>query len=177
MGCAKAAMSTKPIHTNPAQSTAKPRPYCGDDKRGFARLPLFTNAQYRYGATGEGCARVLNIGRAGLRLRMGRYLRPGTVVRLLLKSQELGLDPVEFTTHIAWCAPVSETSEFDAGLRILHDGGESLALASALVHAALLRSGWLCERKAPHAMDLGVTVTPAWRCDTAHAGATLQIGT
>ncbi|GMV91398.1 MAG: hypothetical protein AMXMBFR82_11760 [Candidatus Hydrogenedentota bacterium] len=170
-------MNTKPTHTDPAQSTLKPSPYRGDDKRGLARLPLFINAEYRYGTTGEGCAKVQNIGRAGLRLRMGRYLRPGTVVRLHLEAEDLGLDPIEFTTHIAWCIPVSENGEFDAGLRILHDGTESLAQVSALIHAALLRSGQLCERKGPHAMNLGVTVTPVWRCDTAHAGATLQIGT
>lgn len=170
-------MSTKPIHTSPAHPTVKPSPYRGDDNRGFARLPLFVNAQYRYGTTGEGRAQVQNIGRAGLGLRMGRYLRPGTLVRLQLEALDLGMEAFELTTHIAWCVPVSENGEFDAGLRILHEKTESLAQVSALIHGALLRSGRLCKREEPHAMDLEKTVTPAWRCNTAHAGATLQIGT
>lgn len=115
-------------------------PASRDDKgdpenRRFLRVPLPERAHYRHAECGEGWALVQDVGRGGMRVRLGRYFRPGTLVHARLDSDEY-----EFAVQVAWCAPVHGSLEFDAGFAILHTGAETLAKASRLVYTGLAYS-------------------------------------
>ncbi len=109
--------------------------------RRFVRVPYPMQMRYSYGALQHGNAVVLDVGRGGMRLRMGRYLRPGTSILFHLPESAGDSGAHQLEGRIVWCEPEFGTSQFTAGLRILHDEIESISRVSQLVHHALIISG------------------------------------
>jgi hypothetical protein len=88
--------------------------------------------RYRYSEPEEaGTASLAHVSRAGVTLRLGRYLRPGRQVWLSFVSP---LDPgteVEVRAQVTWCRPARQGLEFLAGLCVLRDDpGAALAFAA-----------------------------------------------
>ncbi|MFA6240964.1 MAG: PilZ domain-containing protein [Candidatus Hydrogenedentales bacterium] len=112
----------------------------GEGRR-FVRLPFASTVQYRYGAQDTGSATLLNVGRGGVCVRLGRYLRPGTRALVQVPSVQMDGRSVELKAELVWCRPASEQHEFDAGFRIVFDEPDAIAGASELIHRALLDAG------------------------------------
>jgi len=144
-----------------------------DDKRRFVRLPYGTVVRYRYGAQEAGIetglASVSNVGRGGIAVRMGRYLRPGTLVMVATGSQ--GADGDQ-KARIAWSEPLAGTAEFQAGLQIIHDEPSALAEMSLLVHRALIVSGRMAE-----ASSRSEKGTDCWQMGSARQALPVAVGT
>jgi len=114
-----------------------------DDARNFARVAFNSRISYQHGAGDSGMAVASDVSRGGLRLRMGRYLRPGTHV--MLQSKEVHADgkPVELKGRIVWCAPEKKGHQFAAGVRIIYDEAVAVMGISAMVNYAIAASGLL----------------------------------
>jgi hypothetical protein len=113
------------------------------DERRFARVPYAGGVEFVYGAGRDGSATAYDVGRGGLRVRMGRYLRPGT--RLLVRLPESGQDdgPVELKAEVAWCRRELSALEFEVGLRIFYDAPDALDAISRVMYYALFEQGGL----------------------------------
>jgi hypothetical protein len=92
---------------------------------------------YQYGVNDGGHASILDVGRGGFCVRLGRYLRPGT--RVIVRSG--AIDGVQLTVElkgaIVWCCAVRGGHDFLAGLRVLFDEPETICAMSQMVHAAV----------------------------------------
>lgn len=96
------------------------------------RTTVDYTVRYRYSDPEEtGTARLLNVGRVGAALRLGRYLRPGRQLWLSFASPLVPGKTVEIRAQVIWCRPVS-TVEFLAGLYVLRENPESALAFGAL---------------------------------------------
>jgi hypothetical protein len=95
------------------------------------RTPLTGTCTYASGCGEAGRAQWLNISRTGAALRLGRYLRPGHVIQLLLDAGDRVI-----LARIAWCVPIAGTLHFQAGLVAQPIGPESTLSFATLVHEA-----------------------------------------
>lgn len=132
-----------------------------DDARRFARVAFDGRMVYRYAADDQGTALVSDVSRGGLRMSMGRYLRPGTRVMLEADGVKMNGQPVELKGQIVWCAPEKRGHQFVAGVRVIYDEPDAIAAVSTLVNHAVLASGVvdrLTGRKIAH-----VAAVAAWR--------------
>ena len=107
-----------------------------DDRR-FLRVPLETPVAYRTSADDEGRATASDVSRSGLRLNLGRYLRPGTRVMVDVHRDGQSAQPVELKTKIVWCRPTATGRTFEAGLRVYHTDHDVITGMSDLVHDGL----------------------------------------
>lgn len=108
-----------------------------DDRRRFTRLATSGLLSYQYAADGGGDAAILDVGRGGFCVRIGRYLRPGT--RVIVRSGTIDgvrLDH-ELKAVIVWCVGMRGGLDFLAGLRVMFDEPEAISAMSRMVHAAL----------------------------------------
>ncbi len=101
-----------------------------DERRG-KRTPHNGQVTYRYSPVDEGKAVCANVGSKGLRIRLGRYLRPGRKVVLGVETPQ----GVELKGRVAWCRPANEPNMFDAGVRVFHDAADSAAALSNMIRA------------------------------------------
>lgn len=124
----------------------------GQNNRQFVRLPFAGQVQYRYGAVEAGKASCCNIGRDGLGLLMGRYLRPGTLIMLQWSDGR-----AEFKARVAWCTPTNRADIFLTGLRVLHHEAESVSMMSELLYDAERVNGGI-----DHLYEERVTPPNAW---------------
>lgn len=104
------------------------------EQRRFRRAPLSGTARYRYAPGYEGAATVENVGLGGFGLRLGRYLRPGTLMLLSLSDE-----PLQLKGRVTWCRG-ARNHEFVAGLRVFHDDPETTQALTQLVAWASLES-------------------------------------
>lgn len=80
---------------------------------------------YGHGAGGDGVCR--NVGRGGLCLRIGRYLRPGRRLLMTIRGAEL-------MGRVMWCRADGESHHFLIGIKVFPDEEEAaLALAADTV--------------------------------------------
>jgi len=106
------------------------------EQRQFVRLPFSGSVDYRYGAEDSGNATATDIGRGGMRVYLGRYLRPGTLLMIALPEGK-----GELKARIAWCSPTLSGGFFVAGVRVLHNEFESLQLMGDLLCDAVIQEG------------------------------------
>lgn len=120
------------------------------DQRQFARVPFTGAVTYRYEPEHEGTAMCTNVGRGGLSLELGRYLRPGKYVMLSVSGADG--EPLELKARVAWCRALPGSRLFAAGVRVYHDEPQSLQALSRMVHKGLEQSGVFSELHALHTM-------------------------
>jgi hypothetical protein len=84
-------------------------------------------------------AMTTDVGRGGMRVRLGRYLRPGTKLLLRFPVADWVEFPAELKAEIVWCGLPRRGEEFAAGLRIIYDEPEVLNWVSRLIHDAIFR--------------------------------------
>lgn len=98
------------------------------------RTPLLGGVAYE--AEGlPGRAAWQNISRVGACVALGRYLRPGRRLTLLLGGGAEGAAPVEARAQVMWCRD-SGGGRYRAGLRLLRDDPSAALAFAALCHEA-----------------------------------------
>ena len=95
------------------------------DRRMSKRLDRGKHLSYVHAHAFEGQADMADISFGGMKVRLGRYLRPGANLMLYLQPEKPEAKAVEFKAQVAWCTPTHDDFEFDAGLRIYHDGPDA----------------------------------------------------
>ena len=97
------------------------------DERRSGRAPFHGEFEYRYDTDHSGMAEWCSVGREGACVRIGRYLRPGRLVRFECHGLDL-------EARVIWCRATSDGDRFVAGLQIVDGGAEASMLAlSAIV--------------------------------------------
>lgn len=99
------------------------------------RTPLTGTFAYASGCGEAGRAEWLNISRTGAAIQLGRYLRPGHPIQLLLESGTG--EEWNFPARIAWCVSVPGTLQFQAGLAVQRTNPESALQFATLGYEAL----------------------------------------
>jgi hypothetical protein len=98
------------------------------------RTKLNGPISYVSGCGDGGHATWVNVSRAGAAILLGRYLRPGRRIDLMVAP---GSDENTFIgAEIAWCVPVPGTLQFKAGLRMVRQDPESALQFAKLGYAA-----------------------------------------
>ncbi len=113
------------------------------NERRFARVPFLGHVQFVYGAGRKGSAHVNDVGRGGLRVHMGRYLRPGTKLMISIPLRDSEQRTVELKSEVIWCQREAGRIEFSAGLRVYYDAPEALEAISEVMYYALFEQGGL----------------------------------
>lgn len=99
------------------------------------RTPLTGTFAYASGCGEAGRAEWLNISRTGAAIQLGRYLRPGHLIQLLLES---GNDAEwNIPARIAWCVSIPGTLQFQAGLAVQRTTPENALQFATLGYGAL----------------------------------------
>ncbi len=96
------------------------------------RTKLNGKVQYRHEPDAQGTAHWVNVSRLGAALRLGRYLRPGRYLQLSFASPFHADRHELITARVMWCRRIPGTVEFQAGLRVLRNGSEAVAVFTAL---------------------------------------------
>lgn len=96
------------------------------------RTQLNGRIQYRHEPDAQGAAHWVNVSRLGAAVRLGRYLRPGRYLRLSFASPFYADRHQEITARVMWCRRIPGTVEFQAGLRVLRNCSEAVAVFAAL---------------------------------------------
>jgi hypothetical protein len=110
-----------------------------DEQRRYNRASYDTPVQYRYASNLSGQATCMDVSLGGLRLRLGRYLRPGTYMLVTLNERTEDGEPVQFKAQVAWCRG-ADNHHFAAGLRVYDDEpGSTQALARLTTRGSLER--------------------------------------
>ena len=98
------------------------------------RHSLTGEVKYGYGLSHSGMARWLDMSDSGARLSLGRYVRPGTLLKLAAAADAA---QSAIQSVVVWCRPAGEACEFEAGLRFLFQSPEERQFA-ALVSELLV---------------------------------------
>ena len=101
-----------------------------------------------------------DVSRGGLRMSMGRYLRPGTRVMLEADGVKVNGKPVELKGQIVWCTPEKTGHRFAAGVRVIYDEPDAIMGISAMVNHAIVVSGLLGQQPAQEHMRAAWLVHP-----------------
>lgn len=116
------------------------------DERRFARVPYRGQVQFECGAGSKGSALAGDVGRGGMRVRMGRYLRPGTKLMITISLAGSKKKTIELKSEVVWCRRGPGQLEFDAGIRVYYDAPEALEAISEVMYDALFEQGGLKKR-------------------------------
>jgi PilZ domain-containing protein len=102
-----------------------------NNRRG-SRVALSGTVKYSYNAGESGTATCCDVSGGGMRVVLGRYLRPGRRLMVQVPHGSNKRRHAELKAEIAWCSPTEEPHEFLAGLRVLHDAPEAAQTLTAL---------------------------------------------
>ncbi|MBN2310633.1 MAG: PilZ domain-containing protein [Candidatus Hydrogenedentes bacterium] len=111
------------------------------DERRFVRVPFTGLATYRCGSRDTGGAVCLDVGRGGMRVELGRYLRPGRRLLVSVSGLPGQNERIELKARVAWCRPTTNPSVFLTGLRVFHDDARSVAGLTELFYRGLEQMG------------------------------------
>ena len=109
------------------------------------RCPVNGRLDYVCGDSDAGKAQWQDVSRCGARVRMGRYILPGRMLRLRFTSGR-GAGSVEINARVAWCRQMPGTLDFVAGLALWRDEPEDALAFAALREQATPVNGFENER-------------------------------
>lgn len=109
------------------------------EHRVFTRVPFSHAARWMNGAKGdEGVAAIRDVSRSGLGMSLGRFLRPGPVLRVVFDDIEFDGSPIEVQAITVWCRPDSaQAGRFLAGFSIVQGERQTLGAMSEVFYAAI----------------------------------------
>lgn len=108
------------------------------EHRAFTRVPFDRLVRWYDESDVGGESTLVDIGRGGLSLSLGHYLRPGPTVHFEFSDIFYREEPVVFDARIAWCRSDPESPErFHAGFQVIHHEPASLGRLSEVFYAAL----------------------------------------
>lgn len=111
-----------------------------------ARTALRGQMRYTYDEAQSGLAYWLNVSRTGAAVRLGRYLRPGRQLCLLVADPNAPDRVVEVRARVVWCRPVGDGSQFFAGLGLLRQRPEEALAIYRWVQRARQEKGALLNK-------------------------------
>ena len=106
------------------------------------RTPLSGEVAYETGCGEGGQGQWINISRTGAAVVLGRYLRPGRLIRLDMAAHEAG---PTIPAEIAWCIPAPDFLHFQAGLRIVREDPETVLHFATLAYRANEKNKFLSK--------------------------------
>ena len=86
-------------------------------------------------------ATLCDVSYGGLRMTLGRYIRPQTLVQVPVSLDEHQLS---FPARVAWCLPGENNQTFDVGLKADHGGKYTMAILSSWVLDAVQQGNVAC---------------------------------
>ena len=99
------------------------------------RTPMGGEVAYVTGCGEGGQAQWINISRTGAAVVLGRYLRPGRLIRLdTARASHEG--ECTIPAEVAWCIPAPGSLYFHAGLRIVRKDPETALHFASLAYQA-----------------------------------------
>lgn len=106
--------------------------YTEVEERQSKRVPFKGTVEYETGCGGSGTAQWVNVSHNGATLRLGRYLKPGRMVRIKTYASE-------FNGYVVWCQGSPNSDTFDAGIQMVQEPLEAsltvlAAVARRLIH-------------------------------------------
>ena len=117
------------------------------------RSALDGRITYTVSADEHATASWMDVSRAGARIVLGRYLRPGRVIAVAFTSPWDGRTLVSLQARVIWCRQGSNSAEFHAGLQILREAPESALAFALLVQFA---------RNAANTAEAGAVLNTVW---------------
>ena len=100
------------------------------------RTALSGSLTFRYGPEDSGAGRWHNVSRTGAEIRIGRFLRPGRILRLQFDSPLRPEGLVELEARVIWCKPKAATHHFDTGVSIVRQDPQTALAFAVLGHRA-----------------------------------------
>ena len=107
------------------------------------RCALDGKVTYEVTAGEHGAASWMDVSRAGGRVALGRYLRPGRVIALAIIAPWDGRTAVSLQARVVWCRQGGDSAEFHAGLQV-----DRATPDAALAFALLVQSARAAANKA-----------------------------
>ena len=109
-----------------------------EDHRVFTRVPFAHSVRWFSGDGEGGVATVRNISRSGASVSLGRYLRPGPVVRIAFDGFEYAGGAVDVQALTVWCRPEAGAPDrFIAGFKFVQGERRTLGAVSEVFYAAI----------------------------------------
>lgn len=106
------------------------------DQRETERFPHAGSLEYRYGIGEKGRATWHDVGRDGVCIQLGRYLRPGRSIVVVRQERELHDEPLELKGRVIWCRPSGDGETYLVGIKVHRSGVELCYAMSSLVREA-----------------------------------------
>ena len=108
------------------------------ERRIFTRVPFHQTVLWRNASGESGSAKILDVGRSGLRLSLAEYFRPGPALMITFDDVLYRARPVEVPVLTVWCRPdADDRQSFTAGFSVVHGEPDTLAAISEVFYAAL----------------------------------------
>lgn len=100
------------------------------ETRRFTRVSTEGTVQFYDGSGTLNRANLCDVSYGGLRMTLGRYIRPQTLVQVpvAMDNQQLS-----FPARVAWCIPAEDSQRFYLGLKADHGGKYTMAILSSWV--------------------------------------------
>lgn len=111
-----------------------------EEQRRFNRIVCRRPVTYRYAPGYNGKAVCLDAGLGGLRVRLGRYLRPGTHLLVTFPDRTPEDEPLQLKARVAWCRG-ADNHHFAAGLRVYDDEPDASTSLAQLVARTVTDAG------------------------------------
>lgn len=111
------------------------------DSRKFTRVGTSGNIHFFDGNGAPSQARLHDVSYGGLRLSLGRYIRPQTLLRIPVQLEET---QVFFPARVIWCKPEAGNESFRVGLQADHGGKYTMAILSCWVLNAVRAGHHTC---------------------------------
>jgi hypothetical protein len=83
-----------------------------------------------------GSATWIDISRVGVRMVLGRYLRPGRVIAVAFAAPWDEHTEVRLSARVIWCRQTNDSAEFHAGFQVLRESPEAALAFGLLVQQA-----------------------------------------
>ena len=102
--------------------------------RKFTRVAADGAIQFYDGSGALSWATLNEVSYGGLRMTLGRYIRPQTLIQVPVS---VGEQQLSFPARVAWCTPDAENRSFRVGLKADHGAKHTMAILSSWVLEAV----------------------------------------